>query len=467
MVPARVAPQVVLALTISFLACDAAFAQEPASPPAYLAVVEGTATVERDGEIQPAVRDMPFVAGDRLRTDAGRVEIDFPDGTAIDVGPNSEIEALSSTRVRLLAGTMDRVSPQRAPQTASSPYLPTELQRYGPTFDQYGSWDYEPSYGSVWYPRVAAGWQPYYYGWWAPVPSYGWTWIGLDVWSWPTHHYGRWGFVRNRWFWAPGRAWSAAWVSWGYTPEYVSWCPLGFDGRPVFALSVAIGRPFGGWTVLPRAHFGDRGYFVHRYAVDTRRFDARTRFVQTSRLPMNVGAGHAFDRGRSVVQGRDAQFGNRTVASGNRTIASARPSGVGGRPWDSGGRRSTLDARAPQYAPRTVGPRTAEPRGTMPTNRAVDTARAWNRDTRPVTPQFRAPNPAAPRTAPREYRSEAPGYRRAAPAPPPAYREQHQPPQRYERAPSHETRGSAPSQPRERGGSSRGNDGGESHGRRR
>ena len=58
-------------------------AQE-APPPAYLAVVEGVATIEHNnGESEPAVRDMPFVEGDRLRTENGRVEIQFPDGTAI------------------------------------------------------------------------------------------------------------------------------------------------------------------------------------------------------------------------------------------------------------------------------------------------------------------------------------------------------------------------------------------------
>ena len=60
-------------------------AQEPL-PPAYLAVVEGTATLERDGEAQPAVVNMPFVPGDRLRTAAGRVEIDFPDGQPEKLG---------------------------------------------------------------------------------------------------------------------------------------------------------------------------------------------------------------------------------------------------------------------------------------------------------------------------------------------------------------------------------------------
>ena len=54
-----------------------------------------------------------------------------------------------------------------------------------------------------------------------------------DAWAWPTHHYGRWGFSAGAWFWIPGRTWGPAWVSWAYAPGYTSWCPLGWDNRPV------------------------------------------------------------------------------------------------------------------------------------------------------------------------------------------------------------------------------------------
>ena len=208
------------------------YAQSP-SPPAYLAVVEGVATLERNGESEPAVRDMPVVEGDRPRTEQGRVEIQFPDGTAIEVGEYSLVEAVTPTRVRLLAGSMEhleRASTGAAPSQPadSAPYLPSDLQAYGSTFDRYGSWQYAAPYGYVWYPTVAPNWRPYYYGRWSSVPAYGWTWIGIDPWSYPTHHYGRWGYARNAWFWMPGRTRGAAWVSWGAAPSYVSWCPLGF-----------------------------------------------------------------------------------------------------------------------------------------------------------------------------------------------------------------------------------------------
>src|SRR5918995_434793 len=72
--------------------------------------------------------------------------------------------------------------------TASAQYLPRDLYAYSSTFDRYGSWMHEGSYGYVWYPSVAVGWRPYHHGYWSPVRRYGWTWIGHDVWGWPTHH---------------------------------------------------------------------------------------------------------------------------------------------------------------------------------------------------------------------------------------------------------------------------------------
>lgn len=259
---------VCLVTTIALAGALGVHAQE-APPPAYLASVDGEATLERDGAAEPATRNMPFVPGDRLRTGAGRVEILFPDGSGIEVGEYSEVEAVSATRVRLLAGTMDHIQRQAAAASRSASYLPSDLRPYGNTFDQYGSWQNDPAYGYVWYPAVEPDWRPYYYGSWSPIRSYGWTWIGLDAWAWPTHHYGRWGYARNAWFWIPGRTWGAAWVSWSFADDYVSWCPLGYDSRPVFALSFGSRRAWDHWTV-PRRSFGARGSYVGRYANDYR-----------------------------------------------------------------------------------------------------------------------------------------------------------------------------------------------------
>jgi len=348
-------------------------------------MVEGTATLERDGDVQPAVRNMPFVPGDRLRTEAGRVEIDFPDGTTIEVDSYSEVEAVSPTRVRVLAGSIDHVT-RRAETPASAAYLPQDLQRYGSTLDQNGSWQIAAPYGYVWYPTVAPSWRPYYYGSWSAVPSYGWTWVGLDAWSWPTHHYGRWGHARNAWFWIPGRNWSNAWVSWGIATDYVGWCPLGFDGRPVFALSAGGPQPWAGWTMMARSDFGSRAAYAHNYSVDSRYFDARTPFIETSRAPVAVPRVRArVDSRESGVDRRDSR---RVESRDPRRVE--RGESVDRREPSAGNRdRGTArDAVVPPAAPAGF----AVPRGSVPQPRpTTNDYRPPTNDYQPPTNDYRPP----------------------------------------------------------------------------
>ena len=82
-------------------------AQEPPNAeasPAYIAVVDGAATLERDGVAQAAAVNEPFVPGDRIRTAAGRVEVLFPDGTALDVDEHSAVDLQALHLIRLGAG---------------------------------------------------------------------------------------------------------------------------------------------------------------------------------------------------------------------------------------------------------------------------------------------------------------------------------------------------------------------------
>src|SRR3982750_501058 len=68
-----------LAAWLSFVA-GSAFAQAPAppsesqtvDPPAHVAVVDGRASLERDGRPEPSPLSMPLLAGDSLRTEDGR-----------------------------------------------------------------------------------------------------------------------------------------------------------------------------------------------------------------------------------------------------------------------------------------------------------------------------------------------------------------------------------------------------------
>ena len=327
-----------------------------ADVPAHIAIVDGAATLERDGRLETAEENTPLLAGDRLRTQRGRIEVQYEDGSVVDVDQFSRLDFMSDTLLRLMAGRVrlsiaraatplqyrvdlagvsaflqdageyrigirdardaapeveltvlrgvaeletpqgksrvrsgqqvsatatslpsvpqvvnvssidefDRwVEDQREARLGPEPsanYLPEEVSSYGGTLDSAGDWDYLPSYGQVWYPNVAADWRPYSVGRWSFYGSFGWTWVGGPRWAWPTHHYGRWGYgPSNRWYWIPGHQWGPAWVSWGHTPSYVSWCPLGYNGRPVFGLTnVSYIDPWIGWTVVPAHSFRSR-----------------------------------------------------------------------------------------------------------------------------------------------------------------------------------------------------------------
>jgi len=250
---------------------------------------------------------------------------------------------------------------------ASAQYLPSEVRAYASTFDEEGDWRYEESYGQVWYPRVAVGWRPYYYGRWAQYPRYGWTWIGADRFGWPTHHYGRWGFRSNAWFWIPAPYWAPAHVSWAYAPGYVSWCPLGFNNRPVIGVNiynVGVGyySSSRAWTTIGYSHFG-RSY-VHHRAVDWDRYD------RTRRPAFQVGQSApayrdgAVSRPSTTAQGAPSNVEGRNAApirwAGSRTVPSDRlRQGSGARESGSipaGGRRSELPPSGARSAA-TAAPR--------------------------------------------------------------------------------------------------------------
>jgi hypothetical protein len=356
-----------------------------------------------------------------LRTANGRAEVMFPDGSAIEIDPQSEVEFVTATRARVVAGAIEHRAPgvntampeaQPSPQGAqgyegsSTAYLPPNLQTYSTDLDQSGTWQYDASYGNVWYPTVGADWRPYYDGYWATVPTYGWTWIGYNRWAWPTHHYGRWGFARSRWFWIPGSTFAAAWVSWGTAPGYVSWCPLGYDGRPVVALSIGYRSAWNAWTILPRERFGYRGYPVARYAIEPYRLAASTPFIVHRGAP-------ALNLARSVpaigrVPGRVAG-----------SAALARP--------------GFADRRAP------ASPAIAVPRSTAPANRYQRSVPTYQQR---AAPNYQRAAPTYQRAVPGYQLRPAPSYQRVAPSyqAPRAPSHEQRPPSYQQRAPSYQQR---------------------------
>src|SRR5262245_40682344 len=94
-------------LGVFFLSSVNLAAQDAArstSAPAHLAYVEGAATLEREGQAETAVSGMPFVAGDRLQTTRGRVEVLFPDGTSLAIDEFTTVELQDRALVRMPAG---------------------------------------------------------------------------------------------------------------------------------------------------------------------------------------------------------------------------------------------------------------------------------------------------------------------------------------------------------------------------
>lgn len=132
----------------------------------------------------------------------------------------------------------DRYREVRAAQYVS-PYM-TGYEE----LDTYGDWSPDPTYGTVWYPRVVpVGWAPYRYGQWRWVRPWGWTWVDQAPWGYAPFHYGRWVMAGGRWCWVPG----------GYVRRPV-WAPalVGFVGSNV-GVSVGVG-PVVGWYPLAPWH---------------------------------------------------------------------------------------------------------------------------------------------------------------------------------------------------------------------
>lgn len=426
------------------------------TPPAHVSLVDGTATLEREGRAENPL-NMPLLSGDRLKTTDGRLEILFTDGSTLHMDRSTTLDVQSDELVRLIDGRVrltilgvaearndasrtvayrvdspagsvrisepgeyrvamlhdgtetqvelavirgtaevftdqgttavragerayasaglapsytyaynsasmdgfDRWSEARhdvslGVSSESAQYLPTEMRPYASTFDEYGDWQYAQGYGNVWYPRVATGWRPYFYGRWVPYPGWGWTWVGVDGFGWPTHHFGRWGFSSRGWFWIPGVRWAPAWVSWGFSTGFVSWCPLGFNNFPVISINIfnlgfRHAHFFPAWTVVSRPVFGHG--FVHAHAVNWDRAQVRTPFALAHAAP--VAPRVAVPRGTAPVSW-----------AGTRTLSADR--GLSGAP-DRGrtvgstvGTATPRDGfRTPQTAGRELAPSTA------------------------------------------------------------------------------------------------------------
>ena len=466
--PRRTTVSPVLALLCLFAPAVAAAQDVVAdSPPAHLSVVDGPAVLEREGRADTAPAAMPLLAGDRLRTQAGRVEVLFADGSALHLDTGTVLDFQSDEVVRLLEGQIrlsiagaardiryridapaawvqvtqpgeyrvsvlpdgdvelavlrggaelvneqgrtfitagertfarrgsaptpayvfnsaawdafDRWSEARRSERlgASAQYLPDDVRAYARTFDEHGSWRYERPHGYVWYPRVVSGWRPYYRGRWASLRPYGWTWVSDDPWGWATHHYGRWGVSAGAWFWIPGRQWGPAWVSWAYAPSYVSWCPLGWNDRPVLQIvNVHLGRhydPWRAWTVVPRRHFGSPYFHVPRAAsvhVDARVYNT---FVVGDSAPR---VQYAVSRSADPIRSAGRYAVPRSGIAGGARVEDGRPGAGSVRRFPEAARQPRASSALEEGTVRRESAPRAVVRPVAPGSAAAGSARA-------------------------------------------------------------------------------------------
>ncbi len=191
------------------------------------------------------------VYGERARTHTGRgLAFRFYGGDLSDpdvwtIEPRDDFDRWAFERDRVY----DR--------SASARYVSPEMIGYA-DLDTYGTWQPEPNYGNVWFPRgVASDWAPYREGHWAWVDPWGWTWVDDAPWGFAPFHYGRWAYVSGRWGWVPGPV-SVRPV---YAPALVA-----FIGGPNFQLSVSSGPTVGWFPLAPGevyrpAYHASREYF--------------------------------------------------------------------------------------------------------------------------------------------------------------------------------------------------------------
>jgi hypothetical protein len=242
------------------------------------------AMVRGDADVTTAMSAMSVFAGSRVLVRNGQ--------------PPSEETAFNSAESDPFYDWSNSLLDERR-GTTSAEYLPSDLNGYGASFDQGGSWSYLAPYGYVWYPTVVAGWHPYYHGRWCWRDG-GWNFVGDGGrWNYPTHHYGRWGVgPSGGWFWVPGKQWSNAWVQWAAAPGYVSWSPLGTNDKPVGTWSARTDThasvPGRNWTVVRSAAF-DGGANVSKHSIDARslaRTEAPAFVQQNTPPPAAVSRGH-------------------------------------------------------------------------------------------------------------------------------------------------------------------------------
>ncbi len=293
---------------------------------------------------------------------------------------------------QFLTAMLQQTTPPPPPSAAQAPAACAQMTGAA-VLTHYGTWQPQPSVGTVWFPQVASTWVPYRDGRWAYVQPWGWTWVDNTPWGFAPFHYGRWAQFGGRWGWVPQ---PVAEQGYGYGGGY----------RPVYApaLVTFLGAAAGAFTAaafasgaIGWAPLGIHEPYYPPYRVSPRYFSAYNRAyvpnydsfyktnvtIENNRVTYrnvtinNYGNGgrpgeEGFNRAGATFVPRDAMLGSRPIAEVARPLPADaraelfRPGGAAGgeglpRPtagtWGvtpAFAQREHLEAAPPGAAPRPI-----------------------------------------------------------------------------------------------------------------
>ncbi len=192
-----------------------------------IATPRGNVTISQNGDYDVTVGDN--TAPTIIAVFQGAATVTADSTLPVAAGQAAVLSGADQTTAQITQAEPDAFAAAMLAQAAPPPppYVPPVVSQMTGTYElsRYGSWDQNPQYGAVWYPRVAPGWAPYREGHWVNVSPWGWTWVESEAWGFAPFHYGRWIDEGGRWGWAPA-------------PDYQRGGDYGPGYQPVYAPAV-------------------------------------------------------------------------------------------------------------------------------------------------------------------------------------------------------------------------------------
>jgi hypothetical protein len=314
---------------------------------------------------------------------------------------------------QFLTSMLQQITPPTPPTAAQAPAACAQMTGAA-VLSNYGTWQPQPSVGTVWFPQVPSTWVPYREGRWAYVQPWGWTWVDNAPWGFAPFHYGRWAQFGGRWGWVPQPVTEQGYGYGGdYRPVYapalvtflgaaagaftaaafasgaIGWAPLG-PHEPYYPPYPVSQRYFGAYN---RAYVPNYNQFYQKnVTIVNNRVSYRNVEINNYGAGGRPGAEFANREGATFVP-RDAMLGSRPIAGEARPL----PQGVNAQPFRPG------EAAGAQGLPRPTA-------GTW----GVTPAFA-QREHLPPAPAGAAPRPVAAGPAIRPFTAEAAGRRMPPP----------------------------------------------------